>query len=42
MCENGCCGEIVDDFVPLEEITGPLMEYHFDSEHRTESLIERS
>ena len=30
MCESGCCGEIPNDFVPLEEVQGPMLEYHFD------------
>ena len=30
MCEFGCCGEIKNDFIPLEEVEGPMLEYHFD------------
>lgn len=28
MCEFGCCGEIKDDFVPIDEVVGPLTEFN--------------
>ena len=30
MCKEGCCQEIPEDWEAVEDIEGPLIEYHFD------------